>query len=950
MKDNCIPLILLIVTLLTITRDVRADVDRCSWGKVLHDAFQARDVMVANMKAFKESPSLEIANALMLSLDELPEQIADLEKLDITEEPEERLVEVLVKQPEEPIVKNLLLFDKADLEKAYKERGLGAVVKTFQEYQSFLCIHSLYSPSSDSYTGHELPLDLMCHPIRNTLEKTPSPISPSDVCISVNRCSQSLAKACTGTKCNVNEAVPMMLSLLWYRASDLIARSLCYNQIPTSTLKSLIHTELQNIKSEVAVVKAYFSTLTWEMFFQRAENVGGFSKAETAMSLVTQHEKLFFSSIKACHDLDAQGVCIIEQIYAEYQVLKRMTKETQNPEQVRDLRRFQRVNHAKLVAIRKKALKEIETLAKILRTGTRTRNFVEKVSVYFKGLSRYDEKIAEQDVGYIKGKLDDFKTRVDQVSQELGDNIKSVLQTAIAGLSLDTFINIVKAVNPFDLFEGPGSNYEAAGKIAKKAMQIVKGSLALNKLSDVIHDTARLGTDFLENRKQIPSMGDIMKKIQEGDETDMAELSKQFITAYGSYDPKVDRYRLAQNDAMWGAFKDSACELLFEGVEDEAQFVTAWHAGKLTCENLEGTLAKFFTLRENIFDFQFELVDTIARVVRGGIGKTDVMKSSGYQFLSNKKELFLGFFKTQTRLRSEASTYCDKLEYMNQGEPIDACRQKKGLFSEADLDDLVAYNPEISYHLEERFVYIPTRPQFSGDQGFIDLRRLQAGSVTFRLPANATWLKQFNWLASDETKVPFVESFKLYLPRNSYPESYLKTQVTLSSKAGSKVSLSSDVSYDLPLQNTRYVTKYIDGFSRCPSGRIITNPYSLCENLPNICETTQRMPGTSMMPTILTTWELRYKMKSGASSTDYVWDAPDPTTNLLIIGKVKLRYLPNAALAKKNNVVTVKNQPSLGCCAQNMYRPKWNDIQCIPCPSKFPSVSKLQGYYCELEK
>lgn len=952
MKANCVQGILLIVTLLTITLDVRADVD-CSWGELIHDAFQARDVMVANMKAFQESPSLEIAIALMLSLDELPEQIADLEKLGITEERDERLVEVLVKQPEDPIVKNLLLFDKADLETAYKERGLGAVVKTFQEYQNFRCIYSLYSPSSDSYTGHELPLDLMCHPTRTHLETTPSPISTSDVCISVNQCSQGTAefeKACTGTKCNVNEAVPMMLSLLWYRASDLIARSLCYNHLPTPTLKSLIHTELRNIKRMVALVKAYTSTLTWELFFQRAENVGGFSQSETAMSLVTQHEKSFFSSIKACHDLDAQDVCIIEQIYAEYQVLKRMTKETQSPEQARDLRLFHRVNHAKLVDIRKKVLKEIETLAMLLKARTKTGIFARKVSIYFQGLSRYDEKIAEQDVGYIKGKLDDFKERVDQVSQELEGNIKSVLETAIEGLALEEIINIAEAVNPLKLFEGPGSNYEAAVKIATKAQLVAKGTMALVKLSDVIHDTARLGTDFQENRKQIPSMEGIMTEIQEGNGADIAELAKDFITAYGNYDPKVTRSRLAQNDAMWDAFKDLACDLLSE-VGNGAQLVTVSHARKLTCENLDGTLAQFFTLRENIFDFQFELVDTIARVVRGGIGKTPVMKSSRYQYLlSNKKELFLGFFKTQTRLQSEASTYCNKLEYMNQGEPIDVCKQKKGLFSEADLDDLVAYNPEISYHLEERYVYIPTRPQFSGDQGFIDLRRLQTGSVTFQPPSNATWLKQFNWLASDETKVPFVESFKLYLPRNSYPGSYLKTQVTLSSKAGSRVSLSSDVNYDLPLENTRYVTKYIESFPRCPSGREIANPYSLCENLPNICDTTQRMPGTSMMSTILTTWELKYNMKSGASNTDHVWDAPDPTTNLLIIGKVKLRYLPNAALTKKNNVVTVRNQPPLGCCARNMYRPKWNDIQCIACPSEFPSVSKLQGYYCELQK
>lgn len=961
MKISYVPGVLLAVSLLSVARDVQAE---CTWGQAIHDALQARDAVVATLLAFHNNRNLDTAIDLMLSLDELPEQISNLDDLEMSREEDEQLVKVLLKQPAEPIVKDLLKFENKALEKAYKERGLGAMIKTFQEYQNFLCIQSLYSPSG-SYAGHELPLDLMCHPIITDLETTPNPFSTNKVCISVSQCSwaqqsndpfwfsqgTSVEKACAGTKCNVDEAVPIMLSLLWYKVSHFISRSLCYNHLPTLTLKSLIPNELQSINTMVASLKAYTSTLTWEWFFNRALDTRGFSDLDTAMSLVSQHENSFFASIRACHDLDAKNVCIIEQIYAEYVALKEMKKQTHGPKQVRDLRRFPRINHAKLIDLRKNVLKEIDNLAMLLNARMRTESFSQGVSEYFRGLSRFDEKIAEQDIAYIKVKLEDFHRNAGKCSSELEENINSLFNTALYGFTLDGMFNIAEAVNPLGLFKNPGSKYEIAVKMAKTAHGIAKGNLAMYKLSEVIRDTAKLSSDFYNNQAQIPSMEDIVNKIQANNVAGVSELAQDFIKAYGNYNPKVNRNRLAHNDAMWGAFKDSACDLLSQ-VDVAGKSLTIKEEIRQTCENLEGTLAQFFTLRENIFDFQFELVDKVAELMRGSIGRTDVMKPSKYIYqLENKQELFLGFFKTQNRLQTEASTYCNKLEYMNQGEAISVCKQKdSGLFSEADLDDLVAYNPQINYHLEERFVYIPTRPQFSGDQGFIDLRRLKRGSVTFQPPSNATWLRQFNWLASNETKVPFVESFKLYLPRKSFAVSYLKTQVTLSSKAGSRVSLSSDVNYNLPLESTRYVTKYIEKYVRCPSGRNIANPYSLCENLPKLCETTQRMPGTSMMPTILTTWELRYTMKSGLSNADHVWDTPDPTTNLLVIGKVKLRYLPSAALSKKSNVMTAESNPRLGCCTGNMYRPKWNDIECVTCPSVVPSTSKLDGYYCEVQK
>jgi hypothetical protein len=73
---------------------------------------------------------------------------------------------------------------------------------------------------------------------------------------------------------------------------------------------------------------------------------------------------------------------------------------------------------------------------------------------------------------------------------------------------------------------------------------------------------------------------------------------------------------LARNSALWSAFKDKACNLL-EGDDIEINVGQTTTEVMLICENLEGTLAEFFTLRESIFDFQFDLVDALTKVIRG---------------------------------------------------------------------------------------------------------------------------------------------------------------------------------------------------------------------------------------------------------------------------------------------------------------------------------------------
>lgn len=372
--------------------------------------------------------------------------------------------------------------------------------------------------------------------------------------------------------------------------------------------------------------------------------------------------------------------------------------------------------------------------------------------------------------------------------------------------------------------------------------------------------------------------------------------------------------------------------------------------GMLLCENLESSLAQFFALRENIFDFQFDLVDSMASAVRGNIAKKLAEDIDVKNDRLKPEKLLQVFFMTQYRLQFEASLYCDKLEYLNQGQTVTPCNGKDFL-DNRKLEDLLSYDFGTQYHEAERFVYIPTKPQFPGDTGFISISELAKGEpVSFRIPANRTWLRRFNWLSSDETLAPFVASFKLYLPlrtyRNKKRRDYTKTSLEIVSTAGSRIDGNQDVLYNLPLEHSIYATIYEEGYdsAKCPRGKEIMNPYSLCDNLPLLCDTMTRVPGSLIMPTILSTWKVTCTVQSGHINKR--WNAPRPATDMHLVAKVKLRFLPGNG-RKKRASASFRGEPAFGCCSNNTYRPMWNDKQCVPCPTTpTQSKAKMKGYYC----
>ena len=949
------------------------------WAKKLNDVLQVRDSLIEKIETLKKRPLTDQnVEGFITFLENFSSQFNGIDNLDFTKvENNRKLLMQLLNQPEEPKVKKY--FRSKNLTVNYTERGLGFVLKTLKGYYDYQCVQMVLSPPQTRVAERPVPFEAICTPVNEDLRgHHTSNFSIAKICINAEKCTgektphpfgdrtgTSTKNACKAdNSCDVLNAIPMMGALLWYKISDFIARSFCSNSLTARPFKNALKTDLKEIDTMINLMIAYSSTLNWNTFFDRAIQKNAFSNLTRAMSMFGKRGKSLEIVSFACSKLKANtDVCTVGNIYPIYVSLKKLKKDRTKPHRIRDLRVFSNINHQKMLKLQRNDLAQMNIIGNMKRND---KNLRKKLSTYFREVANYDKGIAQADVNFISKKLKQFNNSAASLTKKVGNDMKDVLQATKTALDIqvaDKTINLLLTIfrdtwNPFKLLFGGGDANDKTAEFANSLQERARGKALIQNLEKVLSDTSALAKKFLNNSAQISNLTRMVNAIKRNNIDKLDTDAAKFIKAFDDYSPKVDKSDLAKNDALLSSFKDTACGLLFGMQGVLVSGVQGRVGGNLLCEKLQGTLAEFSTLRENIFDFQFNLVNALARVVRGNVANK-LAKSIGSSNLLDDSKMMLGFLMTQYRLQSHASFYCNKLEYLNQGRKINECA-KPGFFSKHDLTTLVAYRPDSAYHEDERFVYIPTRPQFNGDKGFIDLPALkESNTVIFRLPANRTWLRKYNWLARGEKLAPFVKSFKLYLPLKQYKtgreREFSRTQIHLKSVAGSSFDGSAKLAYYLPPKYDEYKTKYIEGYSRsqCPSGKEIDNPYSLCDNLPKICDTSQTVPQScpstqALRPTILSTWNLTITKGSGAR--DLLWgsNSPNPATNLLIIGKVQLCFTLSS-----NRRQFLSQQRDTGalpskCCTDNTYRLDWKKTNCVPCPSKpTNSVSKLGGYYCE---
>ncbi|KAK3739425.1 hypothetical protein QZH41_004657 [Actinostola sp. cb2023] len=779
----------------------------------------------------------------------------------------------------------------------------------------------------------------------------------------------SISVCTVDNACDVKKALPMMVGIFWYQINEMIFQRLCPKNCQSEECDYLgaFHKVLEDadrLISYAASLPSYWD-ITWNNFYNDALSGSAFTKLDVALAMVEEKEEALEISKKQCDLIKFVAACPHENFYQHYKLVKKMQRNQNEDIKVKDLRESSQINYEQLVTLQKQNLQHFELLGRMNKLDDNMQASVSGISTFFEGLAKYDEGIASADAAFLKDSLDKYTTTLATVETKLTKDIKEamtlmevILAANLAEETAKLAALILTNSNPLKLFfAGPDimDVLDQTGKVANAAAELAHGIALFVALDDLTKDSLQLTRAFGSNAQQISTLQSVVDKIRNGQENDIGKDSDKFIEEYGAYTPQIDRSILAKNDALWSAFKDATCDVLNGEVGIAGSVPKGIAGGKLICERLEGTLAQFFTLREDIFDFQFQLVDSVAAVVRGNLAQRFARNIEGKHDVIEASQLMTGFFMMQSKFQKVISVYCNVLEYKNLGKRVQPCSTINGLFVKENIDALISYQDKTPYDEIERDVYIPTRAQSDGDTGVVDLQALARGeTVIFQIPVDKNWLTEYGWILPRQSSIPFIKSLKLFLPHKTYEDSsaqvYTTTQVTMTSISGSSVSTmnpNTRVVYLLPKWQNTYRTLYDEGYDSCSIE--IDNPYSLCNNLPKICDKTKRVSGESLLPTVLSTWSLKVNINQGPKELNY--DAPTPDTNLLLRVKAILKVPYDAKkksevpkLLQRSNTVMSQD----GCCYDKKYRISYYTKQCAVCPKE--TTSYLGGLFCQIDE
>ncbi|KAK3739894.1 hypothetical protein QZH41_020376 [Actinostola sp. cb2023] len=724
---------------------------------------------------------------------------------------------------------------------------------------------------------------------------------------------ESSISVCTvENQCDVKKALPMMTGIFWYQINEMIFQRLCPQNCQGEECDYLgtFHKFLEDadrLISYAASLPSYWG-MTWTTFYNDAVSGSAFTKLDVALIMVEEKEEALEISKKQCDLINLVAACPHDNFYQQYKLVKKIQRNQNIDIKVKDLREHSHIDYEKMVTLQKENLQHFELLGRINQLDDNMQASVSGISTFFEGLAKFDQGIASADAAFLKDSLDKYTTTLATVETKLTKDIKEAM----------TLITFCRA-------------------------------------DDLTKDSLQLRRAFGSNAEQISTLQSVVDKIRNGQENDIGHDSEKFIEEYGAYTPQTDRSILAKNDALWSAFKDATCDVLNGEVGIAGSIPKGIAGGKLLCERLEGTLAQFFTLREDIFDFQFQLVDSVAAVVRGNLAQRFAKNIEGKHDVLEASQLMTGFFMMQSKIQKVTSVYCDVLEYKNLGQRVQPCSTVNGLFGKENIDALISYNDNAAYDEMERVVYIPTRAQSDGNTGVVDLQALARGeTVIFQIPVDKNWLTEYGWILPGQRSIPFIKSLKLFLPHKTYEDSsaqgYTITQVTMTSISGSSVSTmnpNTRVVYLLPKGQNTYRTVYEEGYASCSTE--IKNSYSLCNNIPKICDITTRVPGESLLPTVLSAWSLKVNIHQGSQELSY--DAPTPETNLLLRVKAILKVPYDAKkksevpkLLQRSNVVMSQDY----CCYDNRYQMSVYTKHCEVLPQE--TTSYLGGLFCQINE
>ena len=592
---------------------------------------------------------------------------------------------------------------------------------------------------------------------------------------------------------------------------------------------------------------------------------------------------------------------------------------------------------------------------------------------YFTKVETFNREKANADVEFINGRLNKYKSNIETLSTELGNQVGKLIDYAIAAVSLELAEDAAQCVlaaavvmNPLEKLFGGSSAGDYIDRQAKLAdtLTLVGEMIGRERVfNELVNDAKDIRRRLNNNAQFLEDVRVILDGIQKGTSADdFASIKQKFLDDYKAYDPQVEKPELSAMTGKWEEMIEGTCQVILECTTNLCAGPKAIVRRQVLCPKAKAKAQEMIATYEEIYDFQFELIESMATYMRAAVSLDAASSITGdYDALTSEAEVdanavndlktltIVSYISYKINIWRIVEDYCNILEYQRGGTRPSVCN---GVNTEiASLASFVI--PPCREVHDYREVPIAS----NGNLAFMSLGDLYAGKpVTFQIP-DSQWLVDNGWInPGDQNAAIFVKQFVVFLPTVSPTEREVRVEAKVSGE-----------NQHSPPDGTRYVIVrvpekkfifyYREGHSavcRRDSDKL-TNPYG--SSLPKICPLNEDqnscqelLERTPLFPSVYSKWKVSI---SGYESVQ----VPEPASNFKLKVDTKLCFMERPSKDKgKKNKFKRKKKLILTKRKKTKYRHGptncpdghfWSGDSgvCSKCPKG--SRSALHGYYCE---
>ena len=574
---------------------------------------------------------------------------------------------------------------------------------------------------------------------------------------------------------------------------------------------------------------------------------------------------------------------------------------------------------------------------------------------YYQHVESFNNDIAEADISYITGRLDVFKNRIKSVTGDFKKKMGVLLDQMILGAGLELAeavvtmaLAIADACNPIGWITGgtdPNSVADAVAKVANAVAQLAQGIAVQVAWNGVQTKATEISNKFQVNRVFLEKVKKLVYQETESRE-DFETAKNTFLEQYTGYKPQVLPDELVEMTSLWSGLVEAACEVINSFQTTLGLGAAAVIKGQNLCVDLPVLADRMGELYQNLYDFQFDLMDALAEYMRARVTMdaaeeisteltTITQQDPEDENTLTALEIMGGltFTTYKTHLLQAITRYCNMLQYSEGGKRPIECKGPN-----TDLSLLISKQVAPCSEQSFRFYQVPTTPSGPDDKAHVDVSELfKEATVNFKIP-NSQWLVDHDWINDNEVNQTFlVEELEVYLPVT--PGRTTHFTVTADPVLSNQLRPGVNNTEYMIVPHVSLIARYDMGPKRtyCRLQKI-SNPYTSCEPEQRsfVCPATDSSLRSNriLYPSLYSQWAI--KVEGGDHLTP-----PKSATDMSVIFGIKL------CVATGNEGVyqpsSVQAQEVDDCCQSGQYRPNIT-ADCTDCPAD--SQSTMAGYYC----